>query len=119
MKIVGTGIDIVEIERIRRLAKREPKFLERVFGPQELAYAFRGKKWAERLAVRFAAKEAVWKALGLTRIPLNAICVSRLDNGKPLVDLKPLKVPRSWRAEIALSHSDRYAVAHCMIYSAS
>ena len=116
MKIIGTGVDIVEIKRVRELARRNPKFLKRVFSPEELAYSLKSKKSWERLAVRFAAKEAVWKALGREGVPLREISIQRADNGKPNVDLTPLKVSSRWKASVTLSHSKNYAVAFCLVY---
>jgi len=63
--VVGIGIDVVEIARIRRLMERwQDRFLRRVFTDQELAYALGRHDPAEHLAARFAAKEATLKALG-------------------------------------------------------
>ena len=63
--VVGIGIDVVEIERIRRLMDRwQDRFLQRVFTEAEIAYALRRHDPAQHLAVRFAAKEATLKALG-------------------------------------------------------
>ena len=63
--IVGTGIDLVEIERIRRSVERfGEKFLNRAYTAAEQAYCLRKKNAAESLAARFAAKEAGAKALG-------------------------------------------------------
>src|ERR1017187_9416480 len=63
--IVGTGIDLVEIDRIHRSIERYgPRFLNRVFTPAEQAYCLRKRKSAESFAARFAAKEAGAKALG-------------------------------------------------------
>lgn len=62
--VVGMGIDVVEIGRIER-AMRRASFLERCFTPAERAYAKPGVHAAQRLAARFAAKEAAIKALGL------------------------------------------------------
>ncbi|MFC1521256.1 holo-ACP synthase [Elusimicrobiota bacterium] len=117
MRIIGTGVDIIEIKRVRALAKREPKFLSRVFSKEELLYSMRSKKRWEHLAVRFAAKEALWKALGKDGVPLSAISVKRDNRGKPTMNLKNLGVPRSWQASISLSHSREYAVAYCIVYS--
>src|SRR5579885_1140731 len=77
------GLDIVEIDRIRGLARRSPRFLSRVFSAEEIAYC-RGKRlqW-QHFAVRFAAKEAVWKALGREGLGLKDISVSRDERGKP------------------------------------
>ena len=63
--VVGIGIDVVEIERIRRLMDRwQDRFLQRVFTEAEVAYALRRHDPAQHLAARFAAKEATLKALG-------------------------------------------------------
>ena len=66
MPIVGHGIDIVEVERFRGLIERHgERFLGRCFTPEEVAYAGRRpQRFAEHFAARFAAKEAVLKALG-------------------------------------------------------
>ncbi len=116
MKIIGTGVDIVEIHRIKEAAKR-PGFLNRFFSKEELSYSLKSKKKWERLAVRFAAKEAVWKALGKEGIPLKSLAVERELSGKPFVNLKALGLPKSWKVTISLSHSDNYAVAYCLVYS--
>lgn len=63
--IVGTGIDLVEIERIKRSVERfGDRFLDRVYTASEKAYCLRKRNAAESLAARFAAKEAGAKALG-------------------------------------------------------
>ena len=62
--IMGIGIDLVEIHRMKKALER-PSFVERVFTPAEQAYCEgRGRQNAASYAVRFAAKEAVMKALG-------------------------------------------------------
>jgi holo-[acyl-carrier protein] synthase len=63
--LVGTGIDVVEIERIAQSIERHgERFLRRVFTAGEIAYCQRKKNCAESFAARFAAKEAGAKALG-------------------------------------------------------
>jgi holo-[acyl-carrier protein] synthase len=63
--LVGTGIDIIEIERIQQsIARYGTRFLNRIFTPDEIAYCQRKKSSAESFAARFAAKEAGAKALG-------------------------------------------------------
>jgi holo-[acyl-carrier protein] synthase len=102
------GLDIVEIKRVRALANRNPHFLDRVFTAEEIAYC-RGKKlqW-QHFAVRFAAKEAVWKALDDGGVALRDISVSRDERGKPGVLLKgkPLK-----GYSLSLTHTEEYAAA--------
>lgn len=61
--IIGIGIDSVEIERFQKWNHFSKKQLQRLFTPKEISYAFENKnKTAERLAVRFAAREAFYKA---------------------------------------------------------
>jgi holo-[acyl-carrier protein] synthase len=60
----GIGIDVIEIERIERALERRPRLRERLFTKAELAYADERSRPGRHLAARFAAKEAVIKALG-------------------------------------------------------
>ena len=63
--IVGTGVDIAEVARIKSAMERfGDRFLNRVFTPDEVRYATSKANAAERLAARFAAKEAAMKAIG-------------------------------------------------------
>ena len=63
--IVGTGVDIMETSRVEEaLQKHGERFAKRVCTPAEIAYCGKFKNQAERLAARFAAKEAAFKALG-------------------------------------------------------
>jgi holo-[acyl-carrier protein] synthase len=62
--IVGTGIDICEVPRIRAAMERHIRFRDRVFTDREIAYAESKANRYERYAARFAAKEAAMKALG-------------------------------------------------------
>ena len=83
--IVGIGCDIIEIERIARAIKRE-SFIQRVFTAKEAAYCqSRGQQAAASFAARFAAKEAVLKALGtgLREGSLQEIAVANDALGKP------------------------------------
>src|SRR5215210_1060283 len=61
----GVGIDLLEIERLERALARRPRLAERLFTPAEIAYAEERARPARHLAVRFCAKEAVAKALGM------------------------------------------------------
>ena len=63
--VVGVGIDAVDIDRLRAVLARRRHLAERLFTPDERAYAHRASDPVPRLATRFAAKEAVMKALGL------------------------------------------------------
>ena len=120
--IVGIGCDIIEIERIGRAIKRE-SFIQRVFTAKEAAYCqSRGQQAAASFAARFAAKEAVLKALGtgLREGSLQEIAVANDALGKPLVQLsghfamlaKQLGVKN---IQISLSHSRDFAVAYVIM----
>jgi len=63
--IVGVGIDLIEIDRIERALVRHPRFAERCFTPAEQAYCESRAYPPQHFAARFAAKEAVGKALGI------------------------------------------------------
>ena len=87
---VGLGVDIVEIERMKSLLARQPHFAERVFSPEERAYCDKAANPATHYALRFAAKEAVVKALGTgfaDGIWVRDIEVERAKNGKPTAKL--------------------------------
>jgi holo-[acyl-carrier protein] synthase len=63
--VVGLGIDAVDLDRFRDVLERRPGLARRLFSPAELAYAEGAPDRVPRLATRFAAKEAVMKALGV------------------------------------------------------
>lgn len=92
MQPIGHGIDLVDTQRIARLLDEHgQRFLDRCFTPGEQAYAQRQtKRTAEHLAGRFAAKEAILKALGtgLTRgIQWTDMEILPGDAGQPVVQL--------------------------------
>ncbi len=63
MEIFGIGIDIIEVARIKAAIEKNRKFVEKIFSPDELKFSERGVFRYEELAGRFAAKEAVLKAI--------------------------------------------------------
>lgn len=83
--MIGIGIDAVDVERFRRSLQRQPRLVQRLFTDGEQAYAGRQRDPTQRLAARFAAKEAVLKALGvgLGSCPLTDIEVVREPSGAP------------------------------------
>ena len=87
--MIGIGTDVVEVERFRLALRRTPGLAVRLFSDAERAYAARRRDPTERLAARFAAKEAVMKAMGvgLWRFPLRDIEVVRAASGAPSVCL--------------------------------
>ncbi len=83
--VVAVGVDLVDIDRIRRVIERQPRFVDRVYTADERAYCQRRRDPAERFAARFAAKEAVLKALGtgLGGADFADIEVVRRPSGQP------------------------------------
>jgi holo-[acyl-carrier protein] synthase len=65
--VAGVGIDLLEIDRLERALERHPRLAARVFTDAEREYASARARPGRHLAARFAAKEAVVKALGLSR----------------------------------------------------
>lgn len=112
----AVGIDIIEIPRVARvLAKHPERFLRRVFTPEEVAFC-RGR--VPELAARFAAKEAVMKALGTGARGLAWREIEILPNrrGKPLVYLhgdarKRAEAIGLRGVDISLTHSMEFAIA--------
>ncbi len=107
---MDVGVDIVEISRIAK-SVRNPRFLKKVFTAQEIRYCRQRKNAAQHFAVRFAAKEAVWKAIGEPRLMHRDIQVRNRPNGKPDVVLPRSFASLARRVAISLSHGRDYAVA--------
>ena len=90
--IVGSGVDIAEVDRIKAAADRfGARFIERVYTPLEIAYVERRKsgRW-ERYAARFAAKEAGMKAIGTgwrRGVRWQDFEVTNLPSGRPTLQL--------------------------------
>jgi len=83
--VIGVGIDLVDIDRFRRVLERTPGMRQRLFLPAELHYADASGDPARPLAARFAAKEALLKSLkaGLGAMRFADIEVVRHDDGTP------------------------------------
>ena len=108
--IVGVGIDIVSPSKIEQAIKRwGSSFLERVFNPEEVNHIQKGRIYYQRLAARFAAKEAVVKALSKNySLALRDILVTNLPNGAPVCSFKKNV---DFDIFISISHIEEYAVA--------
>ncbi len=110
---MGLGVDLVEVSRLRVMAERSPGFLKRVFTDGELAYSLKSRNKYERLAARFAVKEAVIKALDAKSLPLKSIEVGNTESGRPLVKVKGR--PEA-RLLVSISHTSKYAVASVIAF---
>lgn len=86
MAVIGVGIDLIDIDRIARALERRPRFAERCFTEREAAYCRSRAYPAQHFAARFAAKEAVGKALGIGMTRWREVEVVR-QGGPPRVAL--------------------------------
>ena len=124
MRIVGIGLDLVKIERIRALADRwQERFLERLYTEAERRYCFERASPYASLAGRFAAKEAVVKAIGTgwsAGISWQDIQVLNDGSGKPVAQVQGragamLQEAGVTDIHISLSHDADYAIAQVVL----
>lgn len=108
--IVGIGVDIIEVERVARLAGKSPRFLEKTFTPREIAYCSPKRNKYQNYAARFAAKEAFFKALG-GRINWTDVELINRPSGQPELVVKGRARWPFDRAHVSISHLAAYAVA--------
>jgi holo-[acyl-carrier protein] synthase len=117
VEILGLGVDICEIARIERALDRHPTLRARVFTPEEIAYCDSRARPAESYAGRFAAREAVIKAMGgyrgrgwrdisVTRAPTGAPAIRLEGNAKRRADALGIT-----RVLITFTHEKANAVA--------
>ncbi len=113
--IIGTGVDITEVTRLRRAIEKWGKeFLNRVFTQEELENAKTRGSLYQHLAGRFAAKEAVFKALGDRELSWKDVQILNDSEGKPycaILNGRSKKV----NVHISISHVKNYAVASAII----
>ena len=116
--MVGIGIDAVDVDRFRRALDRRPTLAERVFTEGERAYAAVARDPTLRLAARFAAKEAVMKALGVglgafafhdVEVVTDASGAPRLAVGGRAASRASTLGVTGWR--LSLTHTHRLAAA--------
>jgi holo-[acyl-carrier protein] synthase len=120
MRIIGHGIDVIETQRLARLLEEHgERFLARCYTEQERNYAQNRRRQIEHLAGRFAAKEAIFKALGTGwsgGIAWTDAEVLRLNTGQPTVALhgvckqvaQEMGITRWW---LSISHTEALATA--------
>jgi len=104
--VKGIGVDAVDIERFRRSLARTPSMRERLFTPIELAYVAPKSDPVPSLAARFAAREAVMKALGvgLGAFGFHDVWVERAASGEPSLQITGPAAVLADRAEITVWH---------------
>lgn len=126
MGLLGIGTDIVDVARIEKLLRdKRDEFLARVFSPEEIAYCSQMARPAVHFAARFAAKEALMKAIGTgwaEGVGFKDIHVTNDPAGKPVLQaqgetkrrLDGLGPSFLW---LSLSHTKEYAMAVVVIES--
>jgi holo-[acyl-carrier protein] synthase len=123
--IAGTGIDLVEVQRIADKIGKENGFREMVFSREEIDFCESKANCNEHYAARFAAKEAFLKATGLglmAGFDLNNIEVLNNDSGQPFIRLRDtfeqLAIEKNWKKiHISLTHVKSMAGAVVIIES--
>jgi holo-[acyl-carrier protein] synthase len=122
-RLLGLGNDIIEIQRIARALERHgQRFLDQIFTIQEQTYCLRHQQLERHLAGRFAAKEAIVKALGTgfsNGISWHDIEILNNTAGKPIVYLseslnKQFQTPE---IHLSISHCKEYATAVAIVYT--
>ena len=122
--IVGTGIDIAEVPRIRKAIDRfGDRFLQRIYTPSEIAYCDSKANRFERYAARYAAKEAAMKALGTGwnhGIRWRDCEVTRLPSGRPTLTFHGKAAEFAARlgvrnAALSLSHTAEQGIAQVIL----
>lgn len=116
--MIGLGLDAVEVDRFRRVLARTPGVARRLFTDEERSYGAAARDPAQRLAARFAAKEAAMKALGvgIGAVGWHDVEVVRADGGAPSLRvtgraaaLAASQGVIAWR--VSLTHTDAAAEA--------
>lgn len=117
--IIGTGVDIIEVGRLRKaIEKWGASFLNRIFTKGELENAKTRINLYPHLAGRFAAKEAVFKALGNKKLDLKDVQILNDDVGKPFCEILNGKANDKYKnldILISISHVKNYATALAII----
>jgi holo-[acyl-carrier protein] synthase len=124
--IVGTGVDIAEVDRIRAAIDRYgQRFLDRIYTPGEIAYVERKANRFERYAGRFAAKEAGMKAIGTgwkRGVQWRDFEVANLPGGKPTLKLhgEAARIAESLGVKniaLSITHTEALGMAHVILES--
>jgi holo-[acyl-carrier protein] synthase len=122
--IVGTGVDLAEVDRIRASFERfGAKFRDRIYTPSEIAYVERKANRFERYAARFAAKEAGMKAIGTGwrhGVTWHDFEVANLPSGKPTLHFHGVAEQFAGRlgvrnVSLSITHTAELGMAHVIL----
>lgn len=122
--IVGTGVDLAEVDRIKASIERfGAKFVHRVYTPAEIAYVERKANRFERYAARFAAKEAGMKAIGTGwrhGVRWQDFEVANLPSGKPTLRFHGVAAKFAERlgvrnVALSITHTAALGMAHVIL----
>ena len=122
--IVGTGVDLAEVPRIRASIERfGARFIERIYTPAEIAYVERKANRWERYAARFAAKEAGMKAIGTGwrhGVGWRDFEVANLPSGKPTLRLHGVAARVAEKLgvrnlSLSITHTAELGMAHVIL----
>jgi holo-[acyl-carrier protein] synthase len=117
--IYGTGVDITEVGRLRRAVEKwGDSFLNRIFTGEELRVARTRATMFQHLAGRFAAKEAVFKALGDKTVSFKDCEIINDKDGKPVCRMRNGKA-KNMTVLVSISHVKNYAVANAVVTKGS
>jgi holo-[acyl-carrier protein] synthase len=112
---VGVGVDLLEIERLEQALERHPRLAQRVFTEDELAYAAKRARPGRHLAARFAAKEAVVKALGMRNFGLREVEVVAGEPPSVRLSGAAAEAAGGREVEVSLTHSRETAAAVALV----
>ncbi len=120
--VPGIGVDVVDVERMKFALERTPRIRQRLFTEQEITYCEKFRFAERHYAGRWAAKEAVTKALGCGLIQWNGVEVLRLPRQAPTVRIfgkierfAEMVGVRQDELHISITHSELSAVAVCIV----
>lgn len=113
--IIGTGVDITEVRRLQKAVEKwGDAFLKRIFTDEELDNAKNRAGLYQHLAGRFAAKEAVFKALGDSELNWKDVQILNDKEGKPLCEILN-RSGKKIEVHISISHVKTYATAFAIV----
>ena len=113
---IGIGVDIEEVKRFEKYAV-DSAFVKKIYTPNEIEYCFSSKRPSKHLAVRFCAKEAIYKAfcsVGLTNLGFQDVEIINDSNSVPRIVFLSEKT-NGYSAKLSLSHGKEQAVESVVV----